>query len=81
MRSRVRREVEQGLTVFDRNSEFLHLPWEGGIGESLMFTWGATFGWNIDFNIGRAVLEACSETWNLGTDSAFALGPRKTTET
>jgi hypothetical protein len=24
--------------------------------------------------------EACSATWNLGTNSAFALGPRKTTE-
>jgi hypothetical protein len=23
---------------------------------------------------------ACSATWNLGTNSAFALGPRKTTE-
>jgi hypothetical protein len=30
--------------------------------------------------IGRAAWEACSATWNLGTNSAFALGPRKTTE-
>jgi hypothetical protein len=32
------------------------------------------------FNIWRAAWEACSATWNLGTNSAFALGPRKTTE-
>jgi hypothetical protein len=30
--------------------------------------------------IGRAAWEACSATWNLGTNSAFALGPRKITE-
>jgi hypothetical protein len=30
--------------------------------------------------IGRAACEACSATWNLGTNSAFALWPRKTTE-
>jgi hypothetical protein len=30
--------------------------------------------------IGRAAWEACSATWNLGTNSAFALGPRKTME-
>jgi hypothetical protein len=30
--------------------------------------------------IGRAACEACGATWNLGTNSAFALGPRKTTE-
>jgi hypothetical protein len=29
---------------------------------------------------GRAAWEACSATWNLGTDSAFALGPRTTTK-
>jgi hypothetical protein len=29
---------------------------------------------------GRAAWEACSATWNLGTNSAFALGLRKTTE-
>jgi hypothetical protein len=34
------------------------------------------------FNVAiwRAAWEACSATWNLGNDSAFALGPRKTTE-
>jgi hypothetical protein len=31
-------------------------------------------------NIGRAACEACSATWDLGTNSAFALGPRKPTE-
>jgi hypothetical protein len=32
------------------------------------------------FNVSleRAACEACSVTWNLGTNSAFALGPRKT---
>jgi hypothetical protein len=25
-------------------------------------------------------MEACSATWNMGTNSVFALGPRKTTE-
>jgi hypothetical protein len=30
--------------------------------------------------IGRAEKEAYSAMWNLGTNSAFALGPRKTTE-
>jgi hypothetical protein len=28
----------------------------------------------------RAACEACRATWNLGTNSAFPLGPRKTTE-
>jgi hypothetical protein len=28
--------------------------------------------------IGRAACEACSATWNLGTNPAFALGPGKT---
>jgi hypothetical protein len=31
--------------------------------------------------IGRAVWEACSPTWNLGTNSAFALVPKKTWKT
>jgi hypothetical protein len=34
----------------------------------------------FNVTIRRAACEACSPTWNLGTDSAFALGPRKTTE-
>jgi hypothetical protein len=34
----------------------------------------------FDVTIGRAACEACSTTWNLGTNSAFALGSRKTTE-
>jgi hypothetical protein len=28
--------------------------------------------------IGKAACESCNATWNLGTNSAFALGPRKT---
>jgi hypothetical protein len=35
---------------------------------------------NFNVTIGRAAWGACSATWNLGTNSAFALGPRKTTE-
>jgi hypothetical protein len=31
-----------------------------------------------NITIGRAIWEASSATWNLGTNSAFALGPRKT---
>jgi hypothetical protein len=34
----------------------------------------------FNVTIGRAAWEACSEMWNLGTNSAFALGSRKTTE-
>jgi hypothetical protein len=34
----------------------------------------------FNVTIGRAACEACSATWNLGTKSAFALGPRKTKE-
>jgi hypothetical protein len=33
-----------------------------------------------DVTIGRAAWEACSATWDLGTNSVFGLGPRKTTE-
>jgi hypothetical protein len=39
-----------------------------------------TLGRNFSVTIGRAAWEACSATWNLGTNSAFALGPRKTTD-
>jgi hypothetical protein len=35
--------------------------------------WGDTI-------IVRAVCVACTATWKLGANSAFALGPRKTTE-
>jgi hypothetical protein len=31
-------------------------------------------------NIGRAACETCCATWDLGANSAFALGSRKTTE-
>jgi hypothetical protein len=34
----------------------------------------------FNVTIGKAAWEACSATWNLGTNSAFALGARKTTE-
>jgi hypothetical protein len=34
----------------------------------------------IDVFSGRAACEECSKTWILGTNSAFALGSRKTTE-
>jgi hypothetical protein len=35
---------------------------------------------NFEVTIGRAAYEAYRATWNLGTNSAFALGPNKTTE-
>jgi hypothetical protein len=38
------------------------------------------YGEIFSLTIGRAAWEACSVTWNLGTNSAFSLGPRKTTE-
>jgi hypothetical protein len=38
--------------------------------------WGEIF----PVTIGRVAWEVYSATWNLGTNSAFALGPRKTTE-
>jgi hypothetical protein len=34
----------------------------------------------FDFIVGRSACEACSETGNFGTDSAFYLAPRETTE-
>jgi hypothetical protein len=34
----------------------------------------------INVIIGRAACVACSATWNLSANSAFALVPRKTTE-
>jgi hypothetical protein len=37
-----------------------------------------TFERNFDVTIERAVRVACSETWNIGTNSASALGLRKT---
>jgi hypothetical protein len=39
-----------------------------------------SLGRNSNVTIGRAACEACNAIWNLGTNSAFALGPRKTTE-
>jgi hypothetical protein len=39
-----------------------------------------TLGRNFDDTIGVAVCEASSATWNLGTNSAFALVSRKTME-
>jgi hypothetical protein len=33
----------------------------------------------FNVTVGWAACEACSATWNLGTNSAFALGPRKIT--
>jgi hypothetical protein len=40
----------------------------------------AILGRNFDVTIGRAAYVASSATWNLGTKSAFALRPTKTTE-
>jgi hypothetical protein len=39
-----------------------------------------TIGRNFDVTIGRAACEAGSATWNLGTNSPFAPGLRKTTK-
>jgi hypothetical protein len=32
----------------------------------------------FNITVGKAAWEACSVMWNLGTNSAFTLGPRKT---
>jgi hypothetical protein len=40
----------------------------------------AILGRTFDVTDGRAACEACSATWNLGTNSASALGSSKTTE-
>jgi hypothetical protein len=37
-------------------------------------------GVNVDINVGRAACEASSATWNLGTNSVFSPGLRKTNE-
>jgi hypothetical protein len=45
--------------------------------------WGLICKWigiSRPVTFGRAACEACSVTWNLGANSAFALEPRKTTE-
>jgi hypothetical protein len=34
----------------------------------------------FNVTIGKAAWEACSATWNLGTNSAFAQGPKNATE-
>jgi hypothetical protein len=39
-----------------------------------MHIWRATSGRNVNVTIGRVACEAWSVTWNLGTNSAFALG-------
>jgi hypothetical protein len=48
--------------------------------EFLSNIWRATLGRNVYVTIGRAACGACSAAWDLGTNSAFALGPRKSTE-
>jgi hypothetical protein len=40
----------------------------------------AILGRNFDVTSGWSACEACSATWNLSTNSAFALGSRKSTE-
>jgi hypothetical protein len=47
-------------------SEFLHLCAEECIRAKFLYT------------VGRASCVACSSTWSFGTNSDFALGPRKT---
>jgi hypothetical protein len=37
-------------------------------------------GRDFDVNIAMAACEACSETWNLRNNTAFTLGPRRTSE-
>jgi hypothetical protein len=62
-----RRKVDQGFTVYRI--------------EILIVTrrFSLTLGRNVDVNTGRAEHEARSATWNLGTNSAFVLEPKKNT--
>jgi hypothetical protein len=40
----------------------------------------AILGGNFDVTSGRVACETCSATWNLGTNLAFSIGSRNTTE-
>jgi hypothetical protein len=64
--------------VFRINSKFqFYWNWKGCIGAKFSLTLGEL---HSGRNFGRAACEACIATCNLGTNSAFALEPRKTTE-
>jgi hypothetical protein len=52
--------------------------WRGCISKIGSNVGRAILGRNFDVTIRRAACEACSATWNLGTNSAFDLGSRKT---
>jgi hypothetical protein len=69
------------ISLFDiyfPSSRCSHIPHErGDPAQSQSQSHGMKF---LNVTIGRAACEACSATWNLGTNSAFALGPRKTME-
>jgi hypothetical protein len=54
--------------------------WRGCISKIGAKVGRAILGRNFDVTIGRAACKTCSATWNLRTNSAFALGSRKTTE-
>jgi hypothetical protein len=70
MKCITRREAEQGPTALKQRN-----PQGEAYGEILMLTLGRLLkAKNVDDNIGR---EACS-TWNLSTNSAFDIRPRKT---
>jgi hypothetical protein len=62
--------------VFSVQGSLTHIPHE----QSDPAQSHVSEGRNFEVTIGRAAWEACSATWNLSTNSTFALGPRKTTE-
>ena len=50
------------------------------VGKIFNFVLGGLYLDGFADSVGRATWEACSVTWNLATNSEFALGPGKTTE-
>jgi hypothetical protein len=79
MKSEARKAFEKSLNCICRQFLILILKWGRCFWRNYVNN-GATLGLNFDISVGRAALKACGATWNLGTNSAFALGPRKTTE-
>jgi hypothetical protein len=74
MKCGARKKLSRGPlhSIWNSGTDIKH--WEGCIWCNLDSNMGeATEGRNFDVNIGRAAWESCSATWNLGTNSAFAL--------
>jgi hypothetical protein len=73
----VSRKVEPGLLHLPMTLNFVTSWGKAALGGILMLICGAPLGWSF-VKIRRAAREAFCATWNLGTNSAFALGSWKT---